>query len=90
MLEAERQRIDQIDQEIVALFEARMETVLQVAQYKLDHDLPVLDASREHLVIEKVRGKLNNPELAPYLTELYQTMMAQSRAYQSQWLDHQK
>lgn len=56
MLEQERQNIDRIDREIVRLFEERTRTVEQVAQVKLTNNLPVLDASREQLVIEKVQS----------------------------------
>ena len=54
MLEAERQQIDAIDREIVRLFEQRTRLVEDVARVKLANQLPVLDAGREQLVIQKV------------------------------------
>ena len=40
-----RTRIDQIDDQLVKLFAERMETVVGIAKYKEEHNLPVLDAS---------------------------------------------
>ena len=36
-----RNQIDEIDQELMALFRRRMETVEQIAAYKEQHGLPV-------------------------------------------------
>ena len=46
-LEAIRRRIDKIDAQLVAALEERMEAVLEVAAYKKQQGLPVLDAARE-------------------------------------------
>ena len=42
-----REKLNQIDDQIVPLFVERMKTVLDIAQYKKDHGLTVLDRSRE-------------------------------------------
>ena len=42
-----RNQIDEIDQELMALFRRRMETVEQIAAYKEQHGLPVYDPQRE-------------------------------------------
>ena len=41
-----RNQIDEIDQELMALFRRRMETVEQIAAYKEQHGLPVYDPQR--------------------------------------------
>ena len=41
-----REKIDELDRQLVALFAERMETAAQVAAYKKEHGLPVLDAAR--------------------------------------------
>ncbi|UDE94561.1 chorismate mutase [Carnobacterium viridans] len=53
-LEQYRKDIDEIDQELTRLFELRLNTVLKVGRYKKQRNLPVLDASREQAVIEKI------------------------------------
>lgn len=91
MLEQERQNIDRIDREIVRLFEERTRTVEQVAQVKLTNNLPVLDASREQLVIEKVQSYLTDTTLSEEIATLYTEIMRLSREHQTAWLnEHNK
>ena len=81
-LEKYRQKIDEIDKEIVKLFEKRMETVSQVSQYKLKNSLPVLNSVREDEVIEKNINYLRNKDLTPYLKDFFISMMGISKDYQ--------
>lgn len=87
MLEQQRQQIDQIDRELVRLFEARMHVVQEVAQIKSKHHLPILDAQREKQVITKVQGYLANPEFEDALADFYTELMRISRQHQQQWND---
>lgn len=48
-----RKEIDEIDEELVSLFERRMNVVKKVAQYKKDNDLEVFHKDRENIVFEK-------------------------------------
>ena len=84
-----RKRIDEINQEIERLFLERMEVSLEVAAYKREHDLPVFDPVRERDILRTVRCRAPEP-LAPYAAHLFQTLMAMSRAYQSQSLPHDR
>lgn len=77
-----RQELDQLDGEIVALFEKRMDIARQVAQYKLEHDLPVLDRSREDQVLASREAMLSDAALAPSLRTLFETILALSRQKQ--------
>lgn len=52
-LEQARVSIDQIDREIAQLYEERMKVLKDVAAYKIEHDLPVVDRSREQKIIQK-------------------------------------
>jgi monofunctional chorismate mutase len=78
-----RNQIDNIDKEIVKLFEKRMEIVLDVAKYKKQNHIPVLDSSREEEVINKNIGYLKNKELENYLRKFYINFMNLSKDYQS-------
>ena len=46
-LEQARAEIDEVDAQLAALFERRMAAVLQVAEYKRAHGLPIFDAARK-------------------------------------------
>ena len=59
-----RNRIDEIDKEITKLFEERMDTVINIANYKKDNNLPIFNRDREDEVIEKNVGYLKNNDYA--------------------------
>ncbi|MEA4934735.1 MAG: prephenate dehydratase [Lawsonibacter sp.] len=81
-LEELREDIDQIDQQMVDLFKVRMEAASQVADYKKEKGLPVLDAARERALIGKV-AELVGDELADYAQSMYRTILTASRSYQN-------
>lgn len=78
-----RNQIDNIDKEIVELFEKRMGIVLNVAKYKSKNHIPILNGSREEEVINKNIEHLKNKELEDYLREFYIKLMNLSKDYQS-------
>lgn len=77
-----RGELDQVDREIVALFEKRMALAAQVAQYKMNAGLPVLDRSREESVLQSRTNMLQDARLAEDVRELFECLMAQSRREQ--------
>lgn len=89
MLEKQRNTIDRIDREIVALFEERTRTVEEVAEIKLANGMEILDSSREKLVIEKVQSYLQDPTLKYELADLYENIMRISRGHQERWMSEQ-
>ena len=81
-LEALRGEIDEIDQKMVELFKERMAVCAQVAEYKREHNLPVLAAGRERALLGKV-GEQAGEELADYAQSMYRTVLSVSRSYQN-------
>lgn len=57
-LEELRAQIDDIDAQMVALFEQRMNVTRQVGEYKKEHGMPVLDRGREAEVLAKKESML--------------------------------
>lgn len=88
MLEKQRAEIDAIDREIVALFERRMQVVVDVARIKKENGLAILDASREKEVIAKVQSYLKDDHLKEELAEAYETLMKVSKDYQKKRINH--
>ena len=82
MLEKQRAEIDAIDREIVALFERRMQVVVDVARIKKENGIAILDANREKEVIAKVQSYLKDVTLKEELAEAYETLMKVSKDYQ--------
>ncbi len=77
-----REQINQTDSEIIELFRRRMDLCADVAQYKKDHNLPVLDASRERALLSKI-ADMAGEDLEKYAVTLYHTMLDVSKARQS-------
>lgn len=88
MLEKQRAEIDAIDREIVALFERRMQVVVDVARIKKENGIAILDASREKEVIAKVQSYLKDDTLKEELAEVYETLMKVSKDYQKKRMNH--
>ena len=63
-LEESRKRIDEIDKELVRLFEERMNTVVDVAKYKKEHNVNVLNKNSEAEVVEKAINNLSDKKYA--------------------------
>ncbi len=86
-LEELRVEIDRIDQQMVQLFEERMQVVAEVMAVKKAVGLPILDASREEAVVTKNTARLSDPALAGYYERLIRQMMALSREYQAKLME---
>jgi len=69
-----RKQIDRIDNELSQLFKERMDVVRQVAFYKKEHGLPILDAAREQEKLASID--------CPYTRKLYAVLFELSREYQ--------
>mgnify|MGYP000196413846 CR=1 FL=1 len=82
-LEQARAEIDEVDAQLAALFERRMAAVLQVAEYKRAHGLPIFDAAREAAVLEKAAACIHAPALRPYYKDHVQNMMDVAKQYEA-------
>ena len=86
-LDIARKEIEQIDAQMALLFEKRMAAVKEVARYKFENRLPVYDAQREALLIEKNTDKLQNKELSSYYVSFMHALMDISKNYQRILMD---
>lgn len=84
-----RLEIDQIDQELTRLVEQRFEVAKKVVAYKVKEGLPVLDASREEIVIKKNQERLTQSEYKTEIAEFYTNLMAISRSIQEKILEEE-
>ena len=85
-LQQYRHEIDRIDNEIVRLFEERMEVCEKVARYKIQTGKQVLDPEREKVKIDGVKAKAHTSFNAMGTGELFKLIMAISRKRQYQLL----
>ncbi len=77
-----RGEMDKIDDKLVALFGQRMEVAAQIADYKKQHDLPILAPAREREKMQDVADK-SGKEMSNYTRVLYSMLFELSRSYQS-------
>ena len=82
LLQQARSQIDEIDAQMAALFEQRMQAVADVVRYKAQTGKPVFDAAREAAVLNKNTARLQDDAMRPYYRAFLREAMSISRAYQ--------
>lgn len=85
-LEECRNKIDEIDTQIISLFEERMSVVKEVTKYKKDNNIPVLDSSRESVMLDKNLKKINSEEYKHYYHFVLEGFLSASKAMQNDLL----
>lgn len=88
-LETRRQEIDEIDAELVRLFERRMGVCRDVALYKQAHYMDILNAAREEAVLKSRAQQAGDPALAQSVMALFTEIMRLSREEQRRYLEEQ-
>lgn len=80
-----RSEIDQIDAQLVPMFQKRMEAARGIAAIKCEQNLAVQDTGRENHVVENAL-QLARPELKSETALLMRTILSLSREYQHRLL----
>ena len=88
-LESCRREIDEIDAELVRLFERRMGVCRDVALYKQAHYMDILNAAREETVLKSRAQQVSDPALAQSVMALFTEIMRLSREEQRRYLEAQ-
>lgn len=81
-IDESRKAIDEIDQELVRLFEERFHVVEDVVAYKKANNLPIYDASREEKIIQKNKALIEDERLLSYFEDWYQKLLEVSKQFQ--------
>ncbi|MCR5481342.1 MAG: chorismate mutase [Clostridia bacterium] len=77
-----REKIDSIDDQILKLFIERMNICKEVAQYKADRNMMILDTVREMEILTRVTGGIPM-EYDDAVRSLFLTIMDHSRQVQA-------
>jgi chorismate mutase/prephenate dehydratase len=77
-----RAKIDEINDLMLKLFIERMNISREVALYKAQNDLPILNQARENDILDQMSKKAGN-EFEGYAREFFKTVMALSKDYQA-------
>ena len=82
-LEIYRDKIDEIDTKIINLYEARMEVVKNVIDYKIKNNIPILDSSRESKMLDKNLSKIKNDKYKAYYNDVLEGFLKASKSMQA-------
>ena len=85
-LKEAREEINRVDREMAELFCRRMAAVSTVAEYKMEHGLPIYDAAREEEVVRRNAALVEDPAMQEYYVRFLRETMKVSRAYQRKLL----
>ena len=80
-LEQMRKEIDIIDDKILDAFKERMKLSAEIAKFKKDNDIPVLDEGREKEKLDRIAK--SGDEFSAFSSKLYLTLADLSRDYQN-------
>ena len=80
-----RKRIDSVDDQLLKLFLERMDLSEEVAAYKNEHHLPILNKERERAILAKVTENAGARERYAY--HLFSTLFELARSRQAELLD---
>lgn len=86
-LEESRIEIDEIDNKIIELYEKRMQVVKNVIEYKIENNIPILDANRESSMLSKNLKKINNEEFKKYYEDVLKGYLKASKEMQQDILN---
>ncbi len=81
-----REQIDGIDNELVRLFQERMKVAGNIAKYKKENGMAVLDKSRERSKLAELVGKTDE-EFKSYTHVLYSLIFELSRSWQGRMIN---
>lgn len=82
-----RQQIDSVDRELVTLFEKRMNIVKDVALYKQERKMAILQPEREKIVIDKARQLMKTEALKDKVGFFFETLMDISKNSQYPYIE---
>lgn len=88
-LERYRQEINDLDDQLIRLFERRMKVARAVGEYKKERGLPILNLEREKVVLDQNVAKLEDPSLEGVAREYLQHMMDLSKSLQKDLLENE-
>ena len=83
-----RAEIDRIDDQIIELFKRRMDCAKDVAEYKYENNIPILNVQREEEILSSVQKRGGNYYL--YSRMLFEEILSLSRALQEEYIRRKK
>jgi chorismate mutase / prephenate dehydratase len=87
-LETLRERLDIIDEQILSLLSERAKVIMQVADFKRHHNIPIYVPEREASIIERLRTINPGPLPGDIIERIYRTVVEEMRKFESVCFPH--
>ncbi len=82
MIDYYRKKIDEIDKEIIKLYEKRLSISTKIGDYKKQNNIPILNKNREEEIIKKNLDLIYNEDNKEYIKRFLNFIMSESKKYQ--------
>ena len=82
-LEALRQEVDLINEELLKLLQKRAELAIEIGKYKSRHNQPVYNYEREAKILEKLQLKNNGPLQNASVKNIFEIIIKECRNLQT-------
>ena len=79
-----RAKIETIDKEMAKLFVERMACSKAIAEYKQANNMPIFDAAREQVLLEKNSAYIENDNMKEYYKDYLMAVIGISKNYQKE------
>ncbi len=79
-IDSVRKRINQLDNELLRIFNERAALALEIGEIKKEKNLPVYDPNREKLIFERMKQLNPGPLDNAAITRLFERVIDESRS----------
>lgn len=79
-IDSVRKRINQLDDELLRIFNERAALALEIGELKKQQNLPVYDPRREKLIFERMQENNNGPLDNAAIIRLFERVIDESRS----------
>lgn len=83
-----RNKIEDIDRKMAELFTERMKCSEQIASYKKENGIPILDSNREKVLVDKNEQYITENDLKPYYRQFIRSVIDVSKQYQHKLVEN--
>ena len=83
-----RERLDILDEQMMALLSERAKVVHKVADFKRHYIMPVYIPEREASIIERLRALNPGPLSSDAIERIYRTIVEEMRKFESKSMPH--
>jgi chorismate mutase / prephenate dehydratase len=87
-LDALRDRLDIIDERILSLLSERAKVIVQVANFKRHHNIPIYVPEREVSIIERLRRANSGPLPGDTIERIYRNILEEMRKFEGEHSPH--